>query len=211
VEKQIIILAMSEKYHNYCVAGIDINTGEWIRPVSEDESTYGSIPIDISYIDGIKPKILDIAKIHFKSYNPSFNQKENYIYDPSKKWVKIGSKSRIDLSSYVHNDELLFYNNDKKVSQEEINSIVENKRYSLVLIKANTMDLNIQTYEKKTFSLDFNYKSNNYRYIKVTDPIFKETYQNNPNGCYSLNNKFLVLSLGELYQNYYWKMVATVI
>ena len=34
--RKLIILAASSKRNNYCVAGVDAETGEWIRPISEN-------------------------------------------------------------------------------------------------------------------------------------------------------------------------------
>ena len=39
MKNEVIILTKSIKRGGYCVAGIDANTGEWIRIVSDDEYT----------------------------------------------------------------------------------------------------------------------------------------------------------------------------
>ena len=44
MEKTIIILTKSKKHSGYCVAGIDFETGEWIRLVSSDIETEGAVP-----------------------------------------------------------------------------------------------------------------------------------------------------------------------
>lgn len=43
MEKKIIILTKSKKHSGYCVAGIDYETGEWIRLVSSDLETEGAL------------------------------------------------------------------------------------------------------------------------------------------------------------------------
>lgn len=35
--KKIVLLAKSKKHQNYCVAGKDVDTGEWVRLISEEE------------------------------------------------------------------------------------------------------------------------------------------------------------------------------
>ena len=46
MEKKIIILTKSKKHSGYCVAGIDYETGEWIRLVSSDLETEGAVPCE---------------------------------------------------------------------------------------------------------------------------------------------------------------------
>ena len=41
--KKIIILTESSKFKNNCVAGIEKDTGKWIRVVSDVEDTYGAL------------------------------------------------------------------------------------------------------------------------------------------------------------------------
>ena len=47
MEKKIIILTKSKKHSGYCVAGIDYETGEWIRLVSSDSETGGLFRVRI--------------------------------------------------------------------------------------------------------------------------------------------------------------------
>jgi len=46
MKKTIIILTKSKKHSGYCVAGIDYETGEWIRLLSSDNETEGAVPRD---------------------------------------------------------------------------------------------------------------------------------------------------------------------
>ena len=51
--KEVVILTKSYKNKGYCVAGIDAETGEWIRLVSDDEESHGSLFREhMSYNDG---------------------------------------------------------------------------------------------------------------------------------------------------------------
>ena len=43
MKKEVAILTKSSKYKGYCVAGIDVNTGEWVRFVSDNEQTHGAL------------------------------------------------------------------------------------------------------------------------------------------------------------------------
>ena len=45
--RKLVILAESAKYNNFCVAGIDIDTGEWIRPISEATELEEAVSLDV--------------------------------------------------------------------------------------------------------------------------------------------------------------------
>lgn len=44
MEKDIIVLTCSAKHSDYCVAGIDLETDEWIRLVASDDFDTNEIP-----------------------------------------------------------------------------------------------------------------------------------------------------------------------
>ena len=51
MQKDIIILTESDKNHAFCVAGIDIHTGRWVRLVTEDEDTDGALTALVEQIN----------------------------------------------------------------------------------------------------------------------------------------------------------------
>ena len=46
ITKDILILAKSGKHGDFCIAGKEIGTGNWIRPVSDNNETNGAITED---------------------------------------------------------------------------------------------------------------------------------------------------------------------
>ena len=79
--RKLVILAESAKYNNFCVAGIDIDTGEWIRPISEKTELEEAVPLDdLKYPDGSRVELLDVVEIKFSdrsANNPI--QPENFF------------------------------------------------------------------------------------------------------------------------------------
>jgi hypothetical protein len=62
--KRIVCLANSEKLQERCIAGIDLDTGKWVRPVCD--SLYpedGRIPELVRQIDNREPALLDILVV----------------------------------------------------------------------------------------------------------------------------------------------------
>ena len=59
-EIQIIILTKSSKHSGYCVAGVDVNTGEFYRIVTEDDTTNGALAKeDLLYENNKECQIFD--------------------------------------------------------------------------------------------------------------------------------------------------------
>ena len=50
--KEVAILTKSSKHGGFCVAGVDLDTGEWVRLVSDDVQSHGALSRrDITYED----------------------------------------------------------------------------------------------------------------------------------------------------------------
>ena len=83
MKKILVILAKSAKYGNYCVAGIELSTNKWIRPISHDENIEDAVPAaDLIYSDNTEAQILDVVEIDFED-TPAENaiQPENYFFE----------------------------------------------------------------------------------------------------------------------------------
>ena len=64
MKREVAILTKSSKFGGFCVAGVDINTGEWVRFVSNDVRTHGALSaFDITYENRKICKPLDIVSV----------------------------------------------------------------------------------------------------------------------------------------------------
>ena len=71
----MVILAASKKYSNYCIAGIDVDTGEWIRLISDEDSIEHAVrKQDMKYADGSYASVLDTIKVEIIKHKPNFYQ-----------------------------------------------------------------------------------------------------------------------------------------
>jgi hypothetical protein len=74
-----LCLASSYKPGGRCVAGIDLSSGVWIRPVSSKDS--GTIPFSVFHLEGagraIRP--LDQVVMHLDAPRPEPEQPENWL------------------------------------------------------------------------------------------------------------------------------------
>ena len=70
--KKIVCLANSWKLNERCIAGIDISSGNWVRPVCD--SLYpedGRVPRSVRLISDKEPKVLDILEIPLADTGPA--------------------------------------------------------------------------------------------------------------------------------------------
>ena len=76
----VAILTKSAKNGGYCVAGIDMDTRQWIRLVSSDANSCGALfSQDLQYKDGTYCEPFDIARIPILGKHPHVYQPENVL------------------------------------------------------------------------------------------------------------------------------------
>lgn len=211
MNKEIIILAKSIKRGDFCIAGVDSTTGEWIRPVSENKLSEGSVPLsDITYSDGSELQVLDRVKINFLSHNPTHVQPENYVYNNEYYWQKTGRSTIDEVISFrrYDNSENLLSNNCKYITEKEIGN-----GGSLALVNVKNSYICIKTFEKKKIQLNFDYNGMHYKYFPISDPQIRKRYHDSRDGIYNrFSSLNLVMSLTEKYyiDNNYYKMIAQI-
>lgn len=211
MNKEIIVLAKSSKHGEYCIAGVDTITGQWVRPVSSNVTNEGAVPLrDIIYKDGTEVQILDKVKINIVEHKPTNSQPENYIYNPTVTWKKEGVSSLEEVISLRGYDEAnnIFYNTKKEVSQYELSG-----QPSLLLVNVKNSYIFIKTFEEGVPRIQFNFSYNNleYKYFKVGDEVVKRNLINKPDGSYYFRaNLDVVFSLTDKYDRTgkHYKMAA---
>jgi len=126
---EIIILANSRKYHGRCVAGIDLKTGKWVRPISisDHEEVPESVAADFN--------LLDIVEIPLTIKQEKYTefQRENWYYDENLTWNKMAEADAQDVKKYLESD--LFYGHSREASPEYFRSINEYEWKSLQLLE----------------------------------------------------------------------------
>lgn len=113
MEVTMLCLANSRKEGGRCVAGIRIDTFEWIRPVSDRE--HGELePRDYKLDDDTYASLLDIICLDVEEANPELYQPENWLIDEEYQWQLITrvkrENARILLDNLINNDDCLFGN-----------------------------------------------------------------------------------------------------
>lgn len=209
MRRQIIILTKSDKMAGYCVAGVDRNTGEWVRVVSSNIVTEHAVPYeDLITDEGTLVEIYDVVEIDFIRPVPTKVQPENYLYNKMIKWRKLGKSNLREVLS-IHgydNDEYVFGNVNKRLDSEEVYCA----EGSLLLLRVQYPRYYVKNFpERKVLQLCFEYKGRPYSFFKVTQKELKEKYMNANEGWHVTGTNVFVFSLTDQYvDGNYYKVVA---
>ncbi len=201
-QAEIIVLANSVKHGQHCVAGKCINTGNWIRPVSNAngaelsheqakcQNPYGTF--------GVKP--LQKIRMGFSQHVPLLHQPENYLIDGNL-WRQNYSIKEAELAAHLDTPVDL-WGHGNRVEHSLITMGRYNIAQSLYLVKVENLNLCATDDGKRRALFDYNGSAYD---LAVTDPKFDEILREQ-RGL----NGILCISLGEEYQGYCYKLVATI-
>lgn len=208
----LLCLANSYKEGGRCIAGIQLdnnhnpilknNSPIWIRPVCEAD--HGQVPNHLC--QNIQP--LDIIEINGTNNVGSGYQSENTSFDENE-ILSIGKANRNILNNLYSNTNLIFGNRGKALPEDTIKTL----NHSLILVNLSEFEIIEKQYEDREHPkvrLKFSYNNNSYD-LPITDPIFLDSYSNNKTILNGKNDIDVVLSLGVPFNDWYYKLVATII
>ena len=133
MKQQIVILANSSREGARCIAGIDVQTGEWIRPVPTDG---GPITWNLRNISGREPELLEIVEISVQNNGPDLGcQPENRQVNPVP-WQHVGAMSVKGVLKYLESDAVVMHTDDDSVAIDYFQTISKQDWKSLQLIKS---------------------------------------------------------------------------
>ncbi|WP_417665426.1 dual OB domain-containing protein [Pseudidiomarina sp.] len=201
-QAEIVVLANSVKHGQHCVAGKCLNTGRWIRPVSNAqgaELSHDQAKYQNPYgTFGVKP--LQKIKMGFAQHVPLPHQPENYLIDGNL-WQQNYSIGLAELPNHLDGPADL-WGEGNRVLHAQITQGLYVVPQSLYLVQVDNLSLYINNDDRRRAS--FTYNGIDYD-LAVTDPKFDELVreQREVTGI-------LCISLGEEYQGYCYKLVATI-
>ena len=189
--RKLVILAESAKFNNYCVAGVDIDTGEWIRPISEKAELEEAVPLeDLKYPDGSLVELLDVVEIKFSdrsANNPI--QPENFFYNAKYFWQKVGRvtlQDVIDEHGYDLRNEI-FFSDKRSICGADVLKLSAHE--SLLLLPVEDLFIAVETVkDHKKFFADFNYRGKKFFRFSVGDIAVRNAFADKGAGKYFLKN-----------------------
>ena len=217
MEKTILLLTKSSKKsprteamdkRGYCVAGIDLLSGEWVRLVAQygdnrDESLIEEDLLD-EYAEIAEP--LDVIRVSVKDYVPIGCQVENWLMDTDEYIDILGRASLKGVFSLCNADfpEYVYGDSAEYLTEDELDDV----EGSLILIPAENISIydTGRGYQRRT-KMSFNYDGEEYKDFSMTDP---EYYGHQGE---TIDYAFLVVSLpnSPLNSGRYYKFVAKIL
>jgi hypothetical protein len=210
MKKTIVILAKSLKHNGYCVAGKDVISKQWIRAVSDENGSALSREQckctnnnwqrqnKSPYHSSIFKKV----EINFLKHAPLINhQPENYVIS-NEIWQHKFNIEPEELKNYLDDPESLWGDGDR-ISYSLIKNNELLIHQSLYLVEVHELNLYVNEFNKRRAS--FIYKKIRYD-LSVTDINFDDILKNNIQN----EKDILCVSLGENYEDFCYKIIATI-
>ncbi|HHX87758.1 MAG TPA: hypothetical protein GX693_06245 [Firmicutes bacterium] len=206
---KMILLANARKLGERCIAGIEPDTGKWIRPVKPGG---GALSLaDICYQDGSHPKLLDIVRVPVINKEPLYYQPENWIVDEDIYWSRLGVVDQKLLPRYCFTERYIFFDQNDRLAKYRCEQI--GISYSLMLVKPEKVIFRKtkSATNKPQLRALFCYNDILYNLV-VTDPEWESRYAVAEDDDYPLRRECLfTISLGEAFEGCHYKLIAAVI
>lgn len=175
---RIVVLANSWKHQDWCLAGIDLDTGKWVRPVTDLDD--GRVPKTSMKLGGYFPELLDVLEIPLDSTGPDFDfESENRTILPGR-WYRRDKMMLKDIERYAKQPYYVLHNKKKYITTKELQQKPFMKRATLQLIRADkfkVLDTRRKTTDKHNWKGVILSGDREFE-IKITDPVFFKRLNN---------------------------------
>jgi len=210
----IVIFANSVKNNWYCVAGKDIQSKKWVRPIADNEErdkewalSYGRCICENTK-KIVKP--FDIVTIDITKHLPLLEQPENYVISQTQwKWVNTIEKE--DINHFLDSPLDLRLCKESRYDRVPYSWVQEKKLHvtqSLYLIFIEKIHVYWKYRDEQGKNPQrrwkFSYRKIDYDF-PITDPQFAK-YE-----PHDLANKFLCVSLSASFHGFCYKIIASML
>ncbi|NES17993.1 MAG: hypothetical protein F6K41_03480 [Symploca sp. SIO3E6] len=214
--KKIICLSNSWKHHERCIAGIDLDTSKWIRPVCD--ALYpedGRIPKKIRLVAGREPQLLDILAIPLSSIGQDFGFECENLSVLAGDWQCVGRVEPNAVFKYCGNFSEILHNRGKYVNPSYLTSLPFPKRRTLQLV--HVVNFSVEKGNSTGWrGIIQSANSPGLTYAKITDPVLIDKLDF---GYQPKNNCLVTMSLSMPYKPRpdwegeapCWKLISAVI
>ena len=231
-EVQFLCLAVSRRNGGNCIAGIDIDSGKWIRPVhATTHEALGDCEIVVR--DGNTQKLrvmalLDILQLNIDKYVGHNCQPENWTLAPASHGGEYTVLRRFDgprdaekLAAYLDQHGPLLHSHSDKIQEAEVKARL--LTHSLVLIRPEELHWRVSPKSNYPAELqvraDFLFDRERYSLV-LTDPVWEARCRRLGQGRYTHSTVagdargevLLTISLaGAPLYGFHYKLVAGVV
>lgn len=165
---RLVCLANSHRHDGRCVAGIDIETGEWVRPVPPGG---GGVPFQRTCINGQTVAVLDVVEIPLRSSNPGTKYQCENREMRDRPWKLIDKMQPKDIIQYCDRTAPILHTDSDRVSPETLEALSPDEWKSLQLVRARKLSFAPDYFKPQRWRAHFEDSAGNSYSLKVTDPI----------------------------------------
>ena len=203
---RMVIMTKSSKFGQYCVAGINCDTGKWVRLVSTDKTTHGAITFgDLQFENGNCAQALDVVDVMIERYDNNPAQPENAIIDRAYYMQYLKSISIEDaIALYKDSEPMLILGNTSYRIEEGMVPLL-GRSLSLVVVKDLCFAQQVNDEGKPKTKVSFLYSGTLYTNMSVTDSRFYDI----EDGA-EFEKAAIVVSVGTPYNGNCYKFVAAI-
>lgn len=211
--KTIVCLANSKKLGAYCVAGVEPDSEDWIRPLGS--GSHGAVTVsEQTFADGTRPELLDLIELPLTRAVPQSGQPENWQL-ASGRWARLGHLDDDDARALLERlvvDAPVFGTNERSVSVAAVEA--GDVERSLAVVRPERLRWTKRVWPEGTKIRAVFSQAGSWHDLPVTDPAWLAHFAHDAPGDYphvDSEEVYLVLSLGEPMNDEHWKLVAGVI
>jgi hypothetical protein len=217
----LICLANSNKWGSRCLAGLRVDGGGWVRPVSNNE--HGKLQYSQYHLpDHSEPHLFDLIQVGLSHRQPTPHQPENWLVDGSA-WTLLERPASADhvrvVCDAVSGGPLLFGNAGPSVPFARFRS--QPAQESLVLVEPANIRWHTEFNTYRLCNMPrVSFRLGDVPYdLPLTDPTYAGPLQRRDEGSYSSSDlgipedgKILfTVSLGDPLDGICYKLVAAVV
>lgn len=172
---EMVCLANSEKHGDRCVAGVRLDTGGWLRPVSDDTGA-GLLETQYQTASGHDPEPLDIIRVELDHQRPKYHQPENWVIS-AESWELLGTelcdRALLSINAALQREGFILHDTAHAIPKSELTDMPVFR--SLTLVPPTEPEFYV--YEKDNGTLQprttFEFDGNEYDF-PITDPEWRQ-------------------------------------
>ena len=165
---RLVCLANSIRHDGRCVAGIDLDTGEWVRPVPPGG---GGIPYQRTCINGQTVELLDVVEIGITNTNPGTKYQCENREMRDRPWKLLDKMEPQDILQYCDDTTPILHTDADRVSPEVLEALDPDEWTSLHLVRARRLSFAHDYFNPQRWRAHFQDSAGNMYSLKVTDPV----------------------------------------
>jgi hypothetical protein len=168
---RLLCLANAFRPGGRCIAGIDLDTGLWVRPV---QKTKDEIPEQRVYIDGTLIELGHIVEMAYSSPPaPTRFQREN-VHLNDWNWRLAGRMEPKAIMRYCDATAPILHNLDDRVDPQLLDPLPAEQWQSLQLVHVRDVRFGADPHAAGKFRASFKDVAGNQYTLRLTDPVAAE-------------------------------------